>query len=369
MGIETTTAVEGRKHMRDLLVDGLPVSHVVVHDRAMWMQGVQVRMGGLGGVNTEGEHRMKGYSRRLLDDTVRYMTDLGQDVAILFGIPDFYNKFGFAPCLVDSTVRVATRDAERAAATCLLGRARPIRPDDHPFILDLYGRANRRRSGPIVREAQHFQGFHWGTRNLGSAAAFVLEGSRDEQLAYVAYLDRPTKVRVVEAEAVSREAFPGVLRELSRMAIERRCAQIDLQMPPDHPFAGFLRRCGCHVELNYPRMGGGMMRMLNQDSLLAKLAPALTSRLAESRFQGAHVSLQIETDLRSSRLCLGPEGGHDLPVTVSLCQSALMQLMMGYRDAADVLSDHHAQTAGEAEAVLDVLFGRQVPYVWQADRF
>ncbi len=369
MGIEVATAVEGRRHMRDLLVEGRPVSHVVVHDRATWTQGVQVRMGGLGGVRTDAEHRMKGNSRRLLDDTVRYMTDLGQDVAVLFGIQDFYSKFGFAPCLVDSTVRVATRDAESAAAMALLGRARPARPDDYPFILDLYEEANRHRAGPVVREAQHFRGFHWGTLNLGSAAAFVLDGPGDERLAYAAYLDRSTEVRVVEVEAASRRAFPGLLRKLSHMAIERRCAYVELQMPPDHSFAGFLKRCGCRVEAAYPRMGGGMMRVLNQDSLLAKLAPALTSRLAQSRFQGARILLQVETDLGSSRLCLGPEGGHDLPVTVSLCQSALMQLIMGYRDAADVLEDPHAQSEGEAEAVLDVLFGRQFPYVWQADRF
>jgi hypothetical protein len=50
---------------------------------------------------------MEGCSRRLRDDALRHMADLGRDVAIVFRIPDFYDKLGFALCLVDSSVRVA----------------------------------------------------------------------------------------------------------------------------------------------------------------------------------------------------------------------------------------------------------------------
>lgn len=369
MEFQIGTTAKGRTYWRDLLADGQPVSHLAVHDLLMWIHGVQVRMGGVGGVGTEPEHRMKGHSRRLMEDTVRYMTDLGQDVSMLFGIQDFYNKFSFAPCLVNCVARVATRDAESAGRAAHPARRRPVAQDDYPFMVNLYNQASRLRAGPVVRDEEHFRGFQGGTLRHGSAGAFVLESQQGERVAYAAFSDGKTEVKVAEVNAADRRAFPAVLRELSEMAIERRCGQIELQMAADHPFVSFVKRCGCRVEVDYPRMGGGMMRILNQSSLLAKLAPHLSSRLAASQFCCARVMLRIETDLGPTELGLGPEEGTQVSATAKLPQAALMQLVMGYRDAADVLSDDGVESCGEAEAVLDVLFPGGCPYVWQADHF
>ena len=54
------------------------------------------------------------------------MTQEGFDCAILFGIPDFYDKFGYAVCLPECRTEMRTRDAERADATLT---ARPYTPD------------------------------------------------------------------------------------------------------------------------------------------------------------------------------------------------------------------------------------------------
>jgi hypothetical protein len=79
--------------------------------------------------------------------------------------------------------------------------------------------------------------------------------------------------------------------------------------------------------------------------------------------------LRIETDLGPTELSLGPEAGTPVSATAKLPQAALMQLVMGYRDATDVLTDDGVESCGEAEAVLDVLFPGGCPYVWQADHF
>ena len=78
-------------------MDGEVASWLWVLDLPTRLLGQTVRMGGIGGVNTKESHRMKGYARRLLSDTVSYMTEQGYDVTMLFGIPDFYDKFGYIP--------------------------------------------------------------------------------------------------------------------------------------------------------------------------------------------------------------------------------------------------------------------------------
>jgi predicted acetyltransferase len=68
-------------------------------DLPMRIGDAVIRMAGIGDVYTEREHRMKGYMRYLYEDTLTYMTEEGYDVSMLFGIPDFYTKFGYAVCL------------------------------------------------------------------------------------------------------------------------------------------------------------------------------------------------------------------------------------------------------------------------------
>jgi hypothetical protein len=184
------------------------------------------------------------------------------------------------------------------------------------------------------------------------------------------YDQSPTEVKVTEVNAASPRVFSGVLAELARLAIEKRCGHFELHGARDHRFARYLRRCGCRVQSDYPRMGNGMMRVLNQDSLLEKLLPAMEERLALSAFRDVRVRLAFETDLGASELLLGAGGkGTDLNVRLVLCQDQLMQLVAGYRRADDVVSEENVHASEGAEPVLDVLFGGQEPYVWQSDRF
>ena len=99
--IEIKTVDEKNSHKRELYIKGLekPVSWLYVFDLAMRIGSTSVRMGGIGGVHTESKHRMKGYMRILVEDTIKYMKKEKYDISILFGIPGFYTKFGYNVCL------------------------------------------------------------------------------------------------------------------------------------------------------------------------------------------------------------------------------------------------------------------------------
>ena len=98
-----------------MLVDGELVCWLGVIDYTMRIGTTQVRMAGIAGVETKEPHRMKGYMRDLLNGTLVYMQTQGYDISMLFGIPDFYPKFGYATCLAYSAFTIKTRIAETAA--------------------------------------------------------------------------------------------------------------------------------------------------------------------------------------------------------------------------------------------------------------
>jgi predicted acetyltransferase len=289
---------------------------------------------------------------------------------MLFGIPDFYDKFGFVPCLPSHCVHIATRDAERAAEGAGDYSTRPIGENDYGFVARLYNEDNRNRAASLVRDERSFRGFHKGSNFRTQAAGFILEDGNGRSVGYAAFDDSRTEVNVIEANAADPRAFRALLYEFAKMAIDRRAGYLELYMACEHPFVRFARRYGCQVQSTYERMGGGMMRILNQGSLFRKLRPALRKRLDYTEFNRRSVKLTIETDLGTTKLRFNNQGSRPAAAgVVRLGQDKLTQLVIGYRSADDLLADSGVAAEGDAEALLKVFFGGQEPYVWKADEF
>jgi len=362
--------IDGNRHLLELLQDGEAVSQLTVLDATIRVLGTPVRMGGIAGVGTRPEHRMKGQARRLLEEAVRYMTGLGHDVSMLFGIPDFYDKFGFLPCLPSHCVRIATRDAERAAESAGGYSTRPIRQDDYSFVVRLYGEDNRNRPAALVRDDRSFAGFPKGSGFRTPAACLILQDAKGTGVGYAAFDVSRTDVTVIEANCADPRAFHALLYEFAKMAVDRRAGYLELQMACDHPFVRFARRYGCEVRSTYERMASGMMRILNQQALFRTLRPALKKRLDASEFNGRSVKLTIETDLGATRLRFVNRSRRPaVQGAIRLGQDRLTQIIVGYRRADDLLTDSSIAAEGDAVALLGALLGGQEPYVWKADWF
>ncbi|MGC8862303.1 MAG: GNAT family N-acetyltransferase [Armatimonadota bacterium] len=372
--MEIATNVEGARRYRSLLADGKKVSWLTVIDHRMRIGSAVVRMGGIAGVGTEPAERMKGYCRRLMEDSIAYMRDEGFDVSLLFGIPDFYPRFGYAVCGRASVVTMATRDAERAGSSLGPFEIRPYSGDDLDSLIDLYNQANHSRTGTVVRERPQFEGIRKGSRWGTDAEVIVLVDKAGRFAGYAAFDKNDVDLIVTEVEAVDPAAFPNVLYEFARLAIERRTGSIAMYLPPDHPFAEFCHRYECKVTLEYRRCGGAMMRIISQDSLFGKISGELAARIADSRFARDSVRLGLHTDLGDT--CLEIEAGNVTPRPgtsagdyIELPQSRLAQLVMGYRSARDLMTEPDVSFHGNALSLAEVLFPKQNAYVWAADHF
>jgi len=372
--MEIVATVDGRRCHRALHIEGRKVSWLTVIDYHQRIGSAVVRMGGIAGVGTEPSERMKGYSRRVIEDTVRYMYEQGFDVSWLFGIRDFYPKFGYAVCAAATSITMATRDAERARDAVGDFKIRPYNEEDLDALISLYNYANRSRTGTIVREKPYFSGISKGSRWGVSANVIVVTDEMGRFVGYAAYDQNETEVIVTEIESRNPLAYPNLLYEFAKLAIDRRAGSITLLMPVDHPFAVFCRRYECSVTINYHRCGGAMGRIVNLRTTLDKIAGELCERLSTSPYRNANTCLWICTDigevaleLANGRVAIREACNHGN--CVQLPQSKLCQLIFGYRPAEDLLTERDVVFSGDALGILQALFPPQNTYVWAADHF
>lgn len=387
--MEFATIDEGRAHKRVMRVDGEEVCHLWVIDYTMRVGAAHVRMAGIGDVYTNRQHRMKGYMRHLYTDTLTYMIEEGYDVSMLFGIPNFYTKFGYASSIPKVHFTIKTRDAEVAGADNadrLSGiTARPIEARDMAAVVTLYNSKNASRTGTVVRDPETFKEFDKGTHWETKAETAVWVSEEGTVLGYAVWDRLPTLVNVAEIEVTNAELYPVILAAFAQQAIEKRSEKITIYAPPDHGFAQYAERFGVTWTIEYPRYSDCMMRIINQQPLMTKLTPVFQARSEDWHTGGIPDALRIKTELGITTLRLTDNmieaqtgGATPHPVEgpqLEIPQDILIQLIMGYRSVSDALTAPNVrlETGSGVDhnvvSFLNALFPRQNAFVWKPDYF
>ena len=105
--------------------------------------GVSVlRVGGIGGVATDEVYRHQGFARRIMEESSTWMNSQDFDVAMLFGIPNFYHKFGYATVLPETWIDIEVQDVHNAN---LEYQIRTFEMANLPEILEIYHSNNADR--------------------------------------------------------------------------------------------------------------------------------------------------------------------------------------------------------------------------------
>lgn len=184
-------------------------------------------MGGVAGVNTDPASREQGLARRLLTFAVEWMRDQGFDWSGLFGIPNFYTRFGYASALPEYELTIATARAEGARLSHLV---RPLQGSEQErrALLDIYQTANATATGTVLRDPRRWKGFlkgpGWGTipavvvaieRNVSSHEDGAISGYAvyHKYSDDVLHVDRPLSARpgrhVAGAQSRAADAKAG----------------------------------------------------------------------------------------------------------------------------------------------------------------
>lgn len=339
------------------------VSHWGVWPYRMRIGAAEVRCGGIGAVATSAEHRRRGFMARTAPHSLARMRALGYDLSILFGIGDFYHRFGYVPAWPEESWRLQ-RDALPAELPGVRHRVLPAMPTAE--TARLHNRTNTGLTGTAIRPTY--------TRPFtGANHALEPHGWRDARGRLAGHV----VVRTQEGALVCTEAtgqVDPILAVLRSLSIEKELKELRfLSLPYRSALAARLRRLSCRLERRYEPDGDALARVIDLESCLRKMEPELTIRLGGSDLHRYRGTLSIAGDggavrlaLRDGKVRVAPPG----PSPSSLRLGAwVVQLLIGTADPLEICDAAAARPRGDVARLLPVLFPAQHPQLHRADRF
>jgi GNAT superfamily N-acetyltransferase len=222
-----------------LIVEGFPVSLLGVIEHQQRIGPCVVRMGGIAGVSTHEDHRFKGYSRRVMLNSLRWMRREGYDVSMLYGITGFYPKFGFATAFPKVVFAMPVKEAERAAEAGKAFRFVDFAPGHLSAVLKMYHANNASRTGVTLRDPKIWRPFRKGVEWRHDVMAKVALDARGKAVGYLAW--------DVEMEAAVTEvgfATPAVFPALAGAAAGLARSTINFYLPEDDAFMDWCKPLG-----------------------------------------------------------------------------------------------------------------------------
>jgi predicted acetyltransferase len=348
-----------------------------------------VRMDGIGGVGTDEACRNRGYSRRLLEAAVERMQQGDAALSMLYGIPNYYPKFGYAVAGPDHLLSLSRLEAAELPPGW---RARPFAEEDTAAVYALYEMNTANAVGAAVRprwvwdrlratlEASSEDACRVAVSPDGQVAAYAWRGAK---FWYVDKLAKETPDALVLAEvmAAGPEAADAVLalcRGWAREEGDRRPVPVKhvlLALPPEGPVAAAAMRQQARLVQAYEACGGSMARVLDVERLLTALLPELTVRVRAARWE-ATAALRVETDQGAAALRVYPSGVElgEAPDgrVLRLPQTALAQLALGAFPPADILARLRADSGADDDLscrMVELLFPLRHPHMHLPDRY
>lgn len=375
----------------DLVRDGRSISRCWIVNQAIAVGRAEIDMGGIAGVGTEEDCRNQGLSRRVLLEAVRFMDYAKFGLTMLYGIPNYYHKFGYASAGPDRSVIIK---AQTASLELPAGWAmRALQTDDLPALYRLYAHhLEHNICGARIRP----EGTHsW------SKLAQVAAGERDDECLVViapdghiaayawhvrgsSYHDehqQPITETFIIGEAIadSSQSADALLAACELWMAEaarkdsRELGRIEYAITDEGALATALLHRDCVSRQEHKACAGCMVRVANLEKLGESMLPEWRRLISESaKNHDCIVSLQTEL----GTLLLRVSGGE-----VSICESSetgeiiclsvgdLGQLVMGVMPADDLLSRLPQPPSAEAVAVCRVLFPKRQQNMFLPDHY
>jgi hypothetical protein len=385
---------DGSSTRVELTLDGKSISRLWITPFTLHVGEALVGMDGVGGVGTDEAHRSRGHSRRVIEAAIAHMGQGDAALSMLYGIRDFYPKFGYATAGPDYLAVLTDLELETAMPPGW--SARPFAAGDLAAVQSLYATGTARSVGAARRPPD---GRVWS--KLRSIAA---DGKKDACRVVIGpdgavhgyiwrarwcwyvknALEPNFKQGLVlgEVMADSPNSADALLSACRLWAKEERLVrktavkEVVLAFPPVGPLACAAMRQDARLVRNYAACGGSMARVLSVPRLLDQLRPELEARLraATCAFAG---TLTIETDIGTAALAIdrarikrtGAGSAGDSAPTVKLPQSELARLALGAFPPEDVLARLPESPPGAAAELLAILFPQRHPHMHLPDRY
>jgi len=359
--------------------DGTPIAQVRIADRTMRLGAALVRVAGIGDVCTHPTRRKRGLMRTLFAHVNQFIRDEGYDLSLLFGIPNFYDKFGFITAASNDWLIVARQQFARLKPPLAGRRARAA---DAEAIRRLHLDDLATRDGAMAR-----WGDLWARRAAREKWCRIVEDGRGRPVAYWRGEPRPDDAfaltEVALGRSPSRDAIVSVLADLARCARVCEKPRLRIELPPAHPIGQFCLADGCEAHRWIGHRGGAMARIVRLESLCRRMAPEWERLLAASPAAGWTGRLRLTTD-PSTTLRAGI-GAVDLAIAegrlrpeapsgraravIEAPQGSLCRLVVGFHPPAAAVLLGEARISPAARPLAAALFPTRSLAFFPTDRF
>ena len=361
---------------------GRIVAHVGVWTYFTRVGAARLKTGGIGAVLTHADYRKQGLASRCLEACLAAMREQGYDFSVLFGIRDFYHRFGFTQAWTDPALLadvtalpegpLELRLESVSLAEVMCGRDTAGRSTNAgAAILSIYSRETADQVGTADRLAQPIYTRDSAFRSRYQARSLVNQGG--QVCGYLVTRKRNEVLDVLEAGGLAAPCGLGQLMAAIReVATQAACRQVRLtDMPFQHPLFQAMRALTARAELHYVKSGGPMAAVVNLQTSLKKLLPVLSARLRAARLRTS-AKLQLVSDRESVTLELAAgkvalargEAANRLEAG-----PAAARLILGSESPATLAVQEQVRFTGNAAELAEALFPAQWPALYAVDHF
>ncbi len=277
------------EHALIIREEGRIVSQVTIFERPVRFGPAVLKMGGIGDVMTVPEYRGKGYSTLLMQAALDYMRKEKFDLTMLFGIPNYYHKFGYIEAMKNYQLEFLNSQFNLESPEYQI---RKFTPQDLPEMLQLYQDNIKAANLVIDRTVPYLE-----SKAIDPAHLLIITDAGNRLMGYAHTWDHISGVfTVIEAVTQNYEVSGVLLQEI----LNRKPASeptLKIKMSPQMPFVKHIRYLGTELKSRCfgEGEGKGMLAIVDLCQLLNKLKPILEERVANSRFYQFTGKLVIQT--------------------------------------------------------------------------
>jgi len=341
-------------------IDGRLVTHWGVYDMPMRIGSAVVRVAGIGNVATHADYRNRGYMSATARASIAAMRSAGYDLSLLFGINDFYHRFGYIRAWATRTWRVRLAELPKKLPRVRLRKLSLRRCTEWSAPANRYYAG---LTGTMVRPT-YVRG-----RFAGDWQAHGWRDGRGRLIGYVVAWVHDNALDVVDAVGRSEQVL-AALAALTRKAGQNEMRIFDLH--PLCPLGKYLRRHSCRIETLYRPNGGAMMRIINLRAALDKLTGELSRRLKASALRAWRGTLvlgdgreSVNLTIRRGRVRVGGATRSRHAVR----GRHLGRLLLGADEPGEIIEAGRMKVTGDARWLVEALFPHQHPAVPAWDHF
>lgn len=336
------------------------VTHFGIWNFQIRVGRARVCVAGIGAVATHDYYRKRGLLRQTAEAALAALTDSDYDISLLFGIPNFYEQFGYRRAW---TWLNATIEIDQILERAIPGRLERSRSAIRADLASLYNRENIYLTGTVVRP-----GFPLGNPFVESD---VYVWKHDRTVNGFVFVGRTGNTLDVRSWAGDPKTILAVVK---RLAMARGVSTVQFQwIHFKSKLSQFLRCRNCMFKSDYRSSGGPMIRAVSLRRFVTRLQPELENRLRRSHLSAWGGDLRVNDSdeavtlrVNQGKIQLLPEAPSQNSISGG---AAIAQLLFGTDDPQETIESGGIRLRGQAKLLVPVLFPNEYPALSFWDRF